>query len=80
MQIRDVAPSYGVGITVALAIYVLKYLPISSWIILPTQVVIGISVFWLVCYVTNNEEYKEIKNILALSLKKYIKQLPDKVE
>ena len=71
MQIRDVARSYGVGITVALTVYVFKYLPISSWIILPIQVVIGISVFWLVCYVAKNEEYKEIKNILTLSLEKF---------
>ena len=41
MQIRDIAPSYGLAILVALIVFILKYLPISYWIILPLQIILG---------------------------------------
>jgi hypothetical protein len=47
MQLKDVAPSYGVAAAVAVSVYFFKYLPISNWIILPIQIVVGIGVFLL---------------------------------
>ena len=38
MQIKDIAPSYGLAILVALCIYFFKYLPISYWVVLPFQI------------------------------------------
>lgn len=65
MQLKDVAPSYGVGIAVAISIYFLKYLPISNWIILPMQVVVGVVVFSFICEACKFSEYKEVKGILT---------------
>lgn len=57
MQIKDIAPSYGVALVVALSVYFLKYLPVSYWIILPLQIVIGSMVLVAVCKVSKNQEY-----------------------
>ena len=63
MQLKDVAPSYGVALLIALSVYFFKFLPISNWIILPIQIVVGVIVFFLFCEKTKMEEYMEIKGI-----------------
>ncbi len=70
MQIRDVAPSFGIAMIVAVAAYVLKYLPISNWVILPLQLIAGLVVFVVVCKITGNEEFVELKNMVLKYLKK----------
>lgn len=64
MQIKDIASSYGIAIGVAIAVYFLKFLPLSMWIILPVQIAFGIVIIYELCRVTNNEQFKEIKAIL----------------
>ena len=64
MQIKDVAPSYGIAIAVALSVWFFKYLPISNWIILPIQIVVGSSVFFIICKLTKIKEYEEMKELL----------------
>ena len=64
MQLRDVAPSYGVGCIVALSVYFLKYLPISNWVILPLQMIVGVLVLLVVCEFLRLPEYLEIKGII----------------
>ena len=63
MQIKDIAPCYGVAIAIALAVYFLKYIPITFWIILPLQIVIGVVVFFVLNEHIGLEEYKTIKEI-----------------
>lgn len=74
MQIKDVAPSYGVAFTIALSVYFLKYLPLSYWIILPIQLIVGIVVFFLVCNITKLEEYNEVKGIVMPMINKIIRR------
>jgi len=64
MQIKDVAPSYAIGTTVALSVFFMKYLPMSFWIILPIQIIIGAVVFFVLCHITKCDEYEEIKKIV----------------
>lgn len=71
MQLKDIAPSYGVATIVALSVYFFKYLPISNWIILPIQIVIGVSVFFIVCETTKLPEYIEVKGIAKQYLSKF---------
>lgn len=70
MQIKDVAPSYGVATLVAVSIYFLKYLPISNWVILPMQLVLGFVILITVCQQTRMREFIEIKGIVKPYLKK----------
>lgn len=70
MQLKDVAPSYGIALIIALSVYFLKYLPFSNWIILPIQIIVGAGVFFLVCETTKLEEYVEVKGIAMHYLSK----------
>lgn len=62
-QIKDIAPSYFIAIVVAISVYFLKFLPISNWIILPVQILIGAAVFFFICETWKLSEYIEIKGI-----------------
>ncbi len=64
MQIKDVAPSYGIGLVIAVAVYFLKYLSVSNWIVLPMQVILGVVVFFSLCKLTKIQEYQELSSIL----------------
>ena len=73
-QLKDVAPSYGVAFVIALAVYFLKYLPLTHWIVLPMQIIVGIIVFFAVCEATKLNEYIEIKNIAFSAINKIRKR------
>ena len=71
MQLKDVAPSYGVGLAVAVSVYFFKYLPISYWIVLPVQVIVGIGAFFIVCEGTKIPEYLELKVVVSENMERY---------
>ena len=64
MQIKDIAPSYGLAALVAIFVYFLKYLPFNYWIVLPLQIIVGTTMFFLVCTKTRMEEFEEVKNMI----------------
>ena len=70
MQIKDIAPSYGIAIMVVICVYFLKYIPVSYWIVLPLQIILGFVVLLCVCQMTKMEEYVELKRIVEPYFKK----------
>lgn len=72
MQIKDIAPSYGIATLTALSVYFLKFLPITNWVVLPIQIILGIAVIMIVSHITKREEYMEIVGMIKPFLKKYI--------
>ncbi len=70
MQLKDILPSYCIGVVVALAVYFLKYLPISYWLILPIQLVVGLVVIVSICEFLKLDEYLEIKSITVKAFQK----------
>ena len=64
MQLRDVAPSYALACLIALMVYFLKYLPLSYWIVLPIQIILGVIIFFAVVRNAKMREYIEIKRII----------------
>ena len=70
MQIKDVAPSYGIAIVVALSVFFLKCLPITNWVILPLQGIIGLITFIMLCRVFHLEEFDATINMLKPLLRK----------
>lgn len=70
MQVKDIAPSYAVAIAMALSVFFLKYLPVSFWVILPMQLVLGLFVFFIICNATKMREFKELKTMAATYLRK----------
>ena len=63
VQIKDVAPSYGIATAVALSVWFLKYLPISNWIILPLQILVGSTAFFVLCKFCKIQEYEDAKQL-----------------
>lgn len=74
MQIKDVSLSYGIATAVALSVWFLKYLPLSNWIILPLQILVGIVVLVGLCRIYNLEEYQETKKIVIPYISKLKRQ------
>jgi len=70
MQLKDIAPSYGVAFCVAISVFFMKYLPISNWFILPAQVLVGVVVFLTLCEGIKLEEYVEVKQLLTSCIMK----------
>ncbi len=70
MQLKDIAPSYGISLVVAISVYFLKYLTLSYWVILPLQIAVGICVFLTLCKLTEIHEYEEIKGMVMPMMNK----------
>lgn len=73
MQLKDVSGDYGIAFGVAISVFFLKYLPISYWLILPLQIILGIIVFFIICESTKLDEYLELKGMVMSAIKKYKK-------
>lgn len=67
-QLRDIAPSYALAFVIALSVFFLKYLPMSQFIILPLQVVVGVIVLLSICERLQIREYVELKGIALSNL------------
>lgn len=61
MQIKDIAPDYGIAFLIALSVYFIKFFLESNWVILSVQIIVGSIVLILVCELTKLSEYIEIK-------------------
>lgn len=60
MQLRDIAPSFCVAIILVASVYFIKFLPLSYFIILPIQLIVGFLVLSVTCHAFNNKEYFEV--------------------
>ena len=69
-QLRDIAPSYQLATILGLSVFFLKYIPISYWVILPMQIILGCLVFFTLSPIICRDEYKETKTIVTPFLKK----------
>ena len=70
MQIKDVAPSYGVAMLVVLCVYFLKYLPLSFWLVLPLQFLGGGLIVFVTCTACRLSEFQELKQMTMPLVKK----------
>ena len=64
MQLKDIAPSYGLSFIISLSVYFFKFIPVAYYIILPIQIIVGATVFFVFCEKTKMEEYMELKLIV----------------
>lgn len=69
-QLKDVLPFYLLSLASALIIYPLKFLPLSYWLILPIQVVLGFIIIIYVCEKKSNSEYVELKRIFLKTFRR----------
>ena len=64
MQLRDIAPSLAIAIIMAIPVYLLSYLPISMYVLLPIQIIVGFVVTIALCEWWKREEYLQLKQIV----------------
>ncbi len=69
-QIRDILPSFGVAITMALSVYAMSFIPMTPFLLLPLQIIVGAIITVTLCKVTKLEEYVELKGIAKDMLNK----------
>lgn len=65
MQLKDISSSYAIAIIIALSVFFLKYLPLSYWLILPLQLLMGTVLFFIICKLTKMAEYQEIVGMVT---------------
>lgn len=63
-QLKDIAPSYVLAVMIAVPVWFMKYISISYWVILPLQIIVGASIFFVSCKVFRMSEYSEVIKIL----------------
>jgi len=64
MQLKDISPSFAVAFVVGASVFFLKYLPISFWVVLPIQLILGAIVLIVLCELIRMPEYIEMKGIV----------------
>lgn len=64
MQLKDIAPSFMIAFAMALPVYFLSYLPISLYLILPIQIIVGFVITIALCELFKREEYIQLKGIV----------------
>lgn len=69
MQIKDILPSYATALAIAIPVWFLKFLPLSSWAILPLMLISSVAIFFGICNVFKITEYKEIVELITPFLK-----------
>lgn len=73
-QIKDILPSFGVAVTIAVPVFALSFIPLNPFLLLPLQIVVG-AVFTIgICEVTKLPEYIELKGIAMPIINKVIKR------
>lgn len=71
-QIKDVMPGFVIAMSMAAMVWCITLLPLSFWVMLPLQILVGIVIIFALCEWFNLFEYKEIKNIIISVIKKII--------
>lgn len=72
MQLKDIAPSLLIALVMAIPVYLLTYLPISYYIILPIQILLGFVITIALCELFKKDEYLQLKQIVLTNANKLI--------
>ena len=62
-QVKDILPSFGIAAIMAIITYLVSLLPLSPFILLPLQIIVGAVITIVLCETIKLEEYKELKSI-----------------
>lgn len=73
-QVKDILPSFGVAVAMAVPVYAMSFIPLNPFILLPLQIVAGAIITIAICEVTKLPEYIELKGIVMPIINKVIKR------
>lgn len=66
-QIRDILPSGMLSLTMGLIVYVMQFIPLSDYVILPIQVIVGAMIYIIGSKIFRIDSYDYIKGLLKLN-------------
>lgn len=69
-QVKDILPSFGVAVAMAVPVYTMSFIPLNPFILLPLQIVTGAVITLAICEATKLPEYMELKGIVNPLIKK----------
>lgn len=64
-QVKDILPSFGVAVSMAVPVFTMSYIPMNPFIMLPLQIIAGATITIAICEATKLPEYLEIKSIVT---------------
>ena len=73
-QVKDILSSFGVAVAMAIPVYIMSFIPLNPFILLPLQIVSGAIITISICEATKLPEYLEIKDIVIPVINKVIKR------
>ena len=73
-QVKDILPSFGVAVAMAVPVLAMSFIPMSPYIMLPLQIIVGAIITISICEATKLPEYLEIKGIAMPIINKIIKR------
>ena len=73
-QVKDILPSFGVAVAMAVPVFAMSFIPLNPFILLPLQILVGAIITISICEVTNLPEYLELKGIAMPIINKVIKR------
>ena len=71
-QIKDILPSFGVAMSMAIPVYLISFMQVNLFILFPIQIIVGAIIVVTICEALKLPEYLEIKGILVSMLNKTI--------
>lgn len=72
-QIKDILPSFLIAIFMASIVWVVSFINISPFILLPMQIIIGFIIIFAIGEKTKMNEYVELKGIIVSTINKVFK-------
>lgn len=72
MQLRDIAPSLIIALIMSIPVFSISYIPLSPYILLPIQMIVGIIVTIGLCELLKKDEYIQLKGIVLEYMGKII--------
>lgn len=63
-QVKDILPSFGVALAMAVPVFTMSFIPLNPFILLPLQIVVGAVITITICEATRLSEYLELKDII----------------
>lgn len=73
-QIKDILPSFGVAVAMAVPVFAMSFIPLNPFILLPLQILVGAVITLVICEATKLPEYIELKGIAMPVINKVIKR------
>ena len=64
-QVKDILPSFGVAVAMAVPVFAMSFIQLNPFILLPLQIVVGAIITLVMCEVTKLPEYMELKGIVT---------------